>query len=53
MTNENYSNFTRTRPNKGFYQPNQPENRRKEREKGEGVRSKRKKKSSTVLSFLK
>ena len=27
-------NFARTRPNKGFYQPNQPKNHRKEREEG-------------------
>ena len=39
MANENYSNFTRTRPNKGFYQPNLPENHRKEREERRGARA--------------
>ena len=50
MANKNYSNFTRTRPNKGFYQP---ENHRKEREgeKGTRTREKKKKRVATVLSF--
>ena len=34
MVNENYSNFTATSSNKDFYNPNQPENHRKENEKG-------------------
>ena len=42
MANENYSNFTRTRPNKGFYQPDQPENHRK-RDKREREREREKK----------
>ena len=47
MANKNYSNFTKTRPNKGFYQP---KNHKKEREEGKGVRV-REKKTSAVFSF--
>ena len=46
MAIENYSNFTRTRQNKGFYQPDQPENHRKEREEGKGARAGEKKKKT-------
>ena len=48
MVNENYSNFTSTRPNKGFYDPDQPENHREE---GKEARA-REKKASNSLSFL-
>ena len=43
MVDENYNNFTTTSSNKGFYDPKQPENRRKEREKGKGARARGKK----------
>ena len=41
MANKNYTNFTRTRSNKGFYQPSQSENYRKESEDGKGARKKK------------
>ena len=50
MVNKKYSKFTRTRPNKGFLDPNQPENYRKEREEGTGGRV-REKRLVTVFSF--
>ena len=54
MANENYSNFTSTRPNKDFYRPNQPENHRKEREReeGKGSESERKKRLAQSLVFI-
>ena len=50
MVNDNYNNFTTTSPNKGFYEPDQPENQREEREEGKGEGA-RKKRLATVLSF--
>ena len=47
MVDENYSNFTRTKPNKGIYQP---ENHRKERKEGK-EREREKKRLETVFSF--
>ena len=41
MVDENYSNFTRTRPNKGIYQPDEPENHRKDRKEGKEAREKK------------
>ena len=43
MVDESYRNFTRTRPNKGIYQPDDPENHRKERKEGKGARAREKK----------
>ena len=53
MTDKNYSNFTTTRPNKGFYDPYQPENHREEREDRKGARAREKRLASqaTVFSF--
>ena len=51
MVNENYSNFTRTRPSKGFLEPDQPENHRKERERRERGREQKKKRLATVFSY--
>ena len=51
MVNENYSNFTRPRPNKGIFQPNEPENHRKEREERKGARA-REKKTTRSLNFI-
>ena len=42
MTDENYSNFITTVPNKGFYDPDQPDNHRKEKEEGKRARAKEK-----------
>ena len=50
VNDENYRNFTRTRPNKGFYQPDEPNNHKKEREEGKGARAKEKK-TTAVFSF--
>ena len=50
MANEDYSNFTRTRPNQGIYQPDQPENHRKERKEEKGARA-REKTTTHSLSF--
>ena len=47
---ENYSNFTKTGPNKGIYQPDEPQNHRKERKEGKGARA-REKRLVTVLNF--
>ena len=52
MANENYSNFTRTRPNKGFYQSNQSENHRKEREEGKGARAKEKRLAQSLVFIV-
>ena len=49
MADENYSNFTTTRPNKSFYDPDQPENHRKEREEGKGAGAREKKTSNKFL----
>ena len=49
MANENYSNFTRTRPNKGFYQP---ENHRKESSRRGKESESEKKWLATVFSFI-
>ena len=43
MTDENYSNFTTARPNKGFYVADQPQNHREEREEGKGAKAREKK----------
>ena len=51
MANENYSKLTRTRPNKVFYQPEQPENQGKERKEGKRARAREKKRLATVFSF--
>ena len=48
MVDENYSNFTKTGPNKGIYQPDEPENHRKEKKGGKGAREK---KLATLFSF--
>ena len=49
IVNENYSNFTKTGPNKGIYQPDELENHRKE---GKGVRAREKRLHvATVFSF--
>ena len=42
VAHENY-NFPTTTLNKSFYDPEQPENHRKEREKGKGARATKKK----------
>ena len=48
---ENYScSFTKTGPNKSIYQPDEPENHRKERKDGKGARA-REKILATVFSF--
>ena len=36
---ENYSSFAKTGPNKGIFQPDEPENHRKERKEEKGVRA--------------
>ena len=51
MVNENYSNFTRTKSNRGFLDPDQPENHKKERKEGKGAREREKEKLATVFSF--
>ena len=51
MVDENYSNFIRTRPNKGICQPDEPENRSKERKEGKKARARKKKRLATVFSF--
>ena len=45
-TKLNRSNFSTTSPNKGFYDTDQPENHREEREEGKGARARGKKKTS-------
>ena len=50
MVDENYSSFTKTKPNKGIYQPDEPENYRKERKEEKGARA-REKRLATVFSF--
>ena len=45
---KNYRNFTRTRPNTGIYQPDEPENHKKEREERKGTRARGK----TITSSL-
>ena len=51
MANENYSNFTRTRPNKGFLDPDQPEITEK-REKREREREREKKLEAVLVSIV-
>ena len=51
MVDENYSNFTTTRPNKGVYQPDEPESHRKERIQGKGAIKREEKRLATVFSF--
>ena len=36
---ENYSSFAKTGPNKGIFQPDEPENHRKERKEEKGSES--------------
>ena len=50
MVDENYSSFTKTGPNKGVYQPDEPKNHRKEKKEGKGARA-REKRLATVFSF--
>ena len=50
MVNENYGNFTKTRPNKDIHQPDEPKNHRKEREEGKGARAREKKRLAKVFS---
>ena len=50
MIDENYSSFTKTGPNEGIYQPDQPENHRKERKEGKGERAREKKRTSNSFS---
>ena len=42
------SNFTTASPNKGFYDPDQPENHREEREEEKGARAREKKTSNSL-----
>ena len=42
MADEKYIDFTKTWPNKDFYDPDQPENHRKERGEGKGERTREK-----------
>ena len=49
MVDENYSSFTKTGPNKGNSQPDEPENHRKERKEGAKARARKKKKTSNSL----
>ena len=52
MVNENYSSFTRTRPNKGIYQPAEPKITEK-REKREREQEREKKKDwKQSLDFI-
>ena len=53
MADENYSNFTTIRLDKGFYYPDQPESHREEKKEGKGARAREKKKKglATVFSF--
>ena len=48
MANDNYSNFTRTRPNKSFYQP---ENHRKESSRRSKGSESERNRLATVFSF--
>ena len=48
MIDENYSNFTKTGPNKGKKKPDEPENHRKERKEGKGARAREKKTSNSL-----
>ena len=52
MIDENYSNFTKTGPNKGNYKPDKPENHRKERKEGKGGRAREKKDYQQSLGFI-
>ena len=51
MTDENYSIFTTTTLKRGFYDPDQPENHTKEREKGKDVSGGVKKKTTALNCF--
>ena len=52
MIDENYSSFTKTGPNKGNYKPDEPENHRKERQKGKEAREREKKDYQQSLVFV-
>ena len=51
MIDENYSSFTKTRPNEGNYRADEPQNHNKERKEGKGARAREKKRLSAVFSF--
>ena len=50
MANENYRNRTKTKPNKGFYQPEIKITERRALEEGKGARA-GEKRLATVFSF--
>ena len=52
VINENLHNFITTSPNKGFYDPDQSENHREEREEGKGTRARERKTSNSLQQSL-
>ena len=48
MIDENYSSFTKTGPNKGIYNPDEPENDRKERKQGKEARAREKRTGNSL-----
>ena len=48
VINENLRNFITTSPNNGFYDPDQSENHREEREEGKGATAREKKTSNNL-----
>ena len=48
MVAENYRRFAKTGPNKGIYEPDEPQKHRKERKEGKGAGEREKKASNSL-----
>ena len=48
MIDENYSSFTKTGPNKGKNEPDEPKNHRIERKEGKGARASEKETNNSL-----